>query len=155
MCVIVDMQYIHNIHTSSLPLCASTHISIHSLYSCLHLCICEYLTASVAVTDDHRGGFIYTLYLQKTKCFQPSLISITLFLVWLSQAPQAHQSLWQWRKLQTVQPSWPGAPVETTAAPSPITWSRPELPSLSAGRGLTQVGSTWSFDLTAQTMLFR
>lgn len=65
-----------------------------------------------------------------------------LFL-WLSQAPPALQTLWRWRRWQTVRPSWPGAPAETTAAPSPITSSRPGLPSLWAGRGLTQVGIAW------------
>lgn len=78
-------------------------------------------------------------------CASPSQC---LFL-WLSQAPPALQTLWRWRRWQTAQPSWPGVPAETTAAPSLITSSRPGLPSLWAGRGLTQVGRTrwWIFIL--------
>lgn len=62
--------------------------------------------------------------------------------LWLSQAHPAHQNLWRWRRWQTAQPSWPGAQAEITAAPSPTTSYRPELLSLWAGRGSTQVGST-------------
>ena len=79
-----------------------------------------------------------------------------LFL-WLRQVPPALQTLWRWRRWQTAQPSWPGAPAETTAAPSPITSSRPGLPSLWAGRGLTQVGSgrKMIFHLIPDVMVFR
>ena len=79
-----------------------------------------------------------------------------LFL-WLRQVPPALQTLWRWRRWQTAQPSWPGAPAETTAAPLPITSSRPGLPSLWAGRGLTQVGSgrKMIFHLIPDVMVFR
>lgn len=73
-------------------------------------------------------------------------ISHCLFL-WLNQVRPARQTQWRWRRWQTAQHSWPGAPAETTAAPSPITSSRPELPSLWAGRGLTQVGSAGGWNL--------
>lgn len=70
-----------------------------------------------------------------------SFIACTLhrLFLWLRQAPPVLQTQWLWRKWQTARPSWRGAPAETTAAPLPITSFKPELLSLWAGRGLTQV----------------
>lgn len=121
--------------------------------ACVCVCAFPLYATTCHVFLAKRASILFCSVVCASACANTSQY---LFL-WLSQALPALQTQWRWRRWQTVQPSWRGAPAETTAAPSPITSFKPELPSLWVGRGLTQVTQylTINFHLIAHEILFR
>lgn len=136
---------------------------IWRLYSDIILadaCVCVlflYTPLNVMFSLQNVRVYTFTSTFCSVVCASACANTSQYLFLWLSQALPALQTQWRWRRWQTVQPSWRGAPAETTAAPSPITSFKPELPSLWAGRGLTQVTQhlTINFHLIAHEILFR
>lgn len=103
-------MYIHNIHTFFLPVCVNTQINIHRLQSCLHLCIYEYLTSSVPVTDDHRRGLHWmtrnhSICQRQNVISRPALISFTLLLCDWARPPKPTRVCDSWGSYRQYSPA--------------------------------------------------